>query len=386
MSQPLRIDDDPLATEDSCLAASDPAFGMPMPAPSPPASRPDALDKAVLALTIYLWAGHFLLFAALLALTSSRSGDPSLAVRAAGDVAGILLCLGVYALLRRSGQTRPWRLLSWTVASSVPLSVALGVACELGAGLPSTNPARWADVYHLVWSSFDYLWVLLTWSALLVGIMAAFEIRRRDRHLVAMREAAQQAQLLALRLQINPHFLFNTLNTLAGYIVLDRRQESERMVLNLSRFLRHSLTRTPCRLVCLSDEIDMLRMYLEIEKARFGDRLAVRYDVPDDCLQALVPGLLLLPLAENSITYALANAEDGIEIRIGARREDETLVLWLEDSGATQANGGQGLGIGLSNTRQQLATLFGDAGSLEAGPTPHGWRNRLRIPWQEASR
>src|SRR5690606_14365837 len=99
--------------------------------------------------------------------------------------------------------------------------------------------------------------------------------------------------------------------------------------------------------------------------------------------RALVPGLVLLPLAENSIKYALGGSEDAIEIRIGARREGDTLLLWLEDTGTARAEAAPGLGIGLGNTRQQLDTLYGSAASVAAGPGITGWRNRLRIPWQE---
>lgn len=356
------------------------------------ASRPDALDKSMLVLTASIWAGHFLLRAALLYLTSNQESDAAaLATRALGDATGTLACLGLYALLRRSGETRPWPLLLKAAAWSLPLGVALTFISQLGAHLTpfyQYHPENWLDPYLLVWGSIDHLWVLLTWSALLVGVTVAFEVRRRDQQLAAMREVTQQAQLRALRAQTNPHFLFNAFNTLAGLIALDRREESERIVLNLSRFLRHTLGRTPSRLVSLAEEIDVLRRYLEIETARFGDRLSIRYDIPSGCERALVPGLILLPLAENSIKYALAIAEDGIRIHVGARREGAALVLWLEDEGSGPADAsavGHGLGIGLSNVRQQLAALYGNEATLAAGPTERGWHNRLDIPWQEAT-
>lgn len=351
------------------------------------ASRPDKLDKTLAILTVGLWSWRYLLVVLLLHATAEQPDKTAaLAMHAITDGSGVIVSLGLYLLLRRSGETRPWPLLAKAAAASVPLSLLLALICQLSANLTGFQgyglDGR-IDPYRLLWGIWDYLWVLLTWSALLVGVMVAFEVRRRDRQIAAMREAAQQAQLLALRLQINPHFLFNTFNTLAGLIVLDRKRDSERMVLNLSRFLRHTLTRTPARLVPLSEEVDMVRMYLDIEAARFGDRLIVRYDVPEACDHALVPSLLLLPLAENSIKYGLGRSEDGIEIRVGARREGDTLLLWLEDSGAGHPESSPGLGIGLDNTRQQLEALYGQLGRLEAGPTHEGWRNALHIPWQE---
>lgn len=342
-------------------------------------SRPDALDRTMLALTACLWSGYWVLVTALMFLPPVRPGVAA-AVAASGvtSVAGMLACAAVHALLRRSTGVRPGTLLLRAVVLSVPTSIALALVCRLMTGLP---------VDSIIWHSLDYLWVLFTWSALLVGATVLFEVRQRDLQLAAMREAAQQAQLLALRAQVNPHFLLNAFNTLAGLIALDRQDASERIVLDLSHFLRHTLTHTPAESVALAEEIGMLRRYLEIEKARFGDRLRVGYDIPPGCERALVPALMLLPLAENSIKYAMGAAEDGIAMRVGARREGDALLLWLEDErrgpGASAANG-PGLGIGLSNLRQQLAGMYGGRATLEAGPTGRGWRNHLRIPWQEA--
>lgn len=354
-------------------------------------SRPDTLDKSVLLLTLCVWGGHFLLRSSLFYLTPDHSSDLcTLAARAIASAIGASICLGMYAALRQWGGRQPWPLLLKALALSVPASVLLTAIGEYVFLLLSpyyqANPEQWMHPGELVPTYLGYQWMLFTWCALYVGAATILEVRRRDVQLAAAHGAAQRAQLLALRLQINPHFLFNTLNTLAGLVVLDRKEESERIVLNLSRFLRHTLTRTPSQFVALADEIEMLRMYLDIEIARFRDRLKVRYEIEPGCERTLVPSLILLPLAENSMKYALNNAEDGIEIRIGARREGGTLLLWLEDDGATApANGGKGLGIGLSNIRQQLAALFGDAAQFHAGPTAHGWRNLVRIPWQEAS-
>ncbi|WP_407353634.1 sensor histidine kinase [Luteimonas sp. R10] len=354
-------------------------------------ARPDTLDRSVLVLTVCVWTAHFVLLTSLSYLTSGPVDDPGRPIaRAIVSGSGVTLCLGMYALLRRWGGNQPWGVLLKAIALST-MSAALLVVINSYAFRWLTphyqiNPDDWMDTYTLGWAYIGHLWMLTTWSALYVGATVILEMRRRDVQLAAARDTAQQAQLLALRLQINPHFLFNTLNTLAGLVVLDRKEESERIVLNLSRFLRHTLTRTPSQFVVLADEIDMLRIYLDIEIARFRDRLDVRYEIEPGCERALVPSLILLPLAENSVKYALSDSEDGITIRIGARCEDGTLLLWLEDDGApAPANGGKGLGIGLSNIRQQLAALFGDAAQFHAGPTAHGWRNLVRIPRQEAS-
>ncbi|NZA24785.1 histidine kinase [Luteimonas sp. SJ-92] len=357
------------------------------PADPLPASRPDTLDKSVLLLTLCVWAGYFVLTNSLTFLVPGRGVDAgTLASRAVIAVVGIALCLGMYVLLRRFGGARPWALLAKAASLSVvPAALLVFTGMYAFRSLSSyyeARPEEWMDPFLMGWNLLSHLWMLFTWSALYVGAVAILEIRRRDVQLVAARSAAQQAQLLALRLQINPHFLFNTLNTLAAFIVLGRREDSEQIVLNLSQFLRQTLSRTQSELVPLEDEVEMLRRYLDIETARFPDRLQVRYEVAPGCARARVPALVLLPLAENSVKYALAGSESGIAIVVGARREDDQLVLWLEDAGAP-GSGGKGLGIGLSNLGQQLAALFGEDASLQAGPTSRGWRNVVRLPWRE---
>ena len=243
-------------------------------------SRPDVMASTALALALCVWAGHYLLLSTLYYFVPDRPSDPqTLLARGVVCVVGVSLCLGIYALLRHRAGSRPWRLLLQAAGLSA-VSAAILVLTGKVAFLKLTPyyalyPEQFFHPHNTGWLYVGYLWMMLTWSALFAGAVTIGEMRRRDAQLAAMREAARQARLLALRLQINPHFLFNTLNTLAGFIVLERKPESERIVLNLSRFFRHTLTHAPSQLVCLGDEMDMLRMYLEIETARFPDRLRV---------------------------------------------------------------------------------------------------------------
>lgn len=355
------------------------------------APRPDTLDKSVLAISLCVWLGYFVMVNTLAYVVPGRSFDlGTLTARIVVAATGAALCLCMYAVLRRWGGSQPWPLLLKAMALSV-VPAALLVATGMYAFRAFTsyyllNPGEWMDPYLMGWTFTSHLWMLFTWCALYVGAASIIEVRRREAQLAAAQAAAHRAQLLALRLQINPHFLFNTLNTLAGLIVLGRKEESERIVLDLSRFLRHTLAKTPTELVPLADEVGVLRMYLDIERARFHDRLQVSYDVPEECGRALAPSLVLLPFAENSIKHALGNSEDGIHIRVGARREGGMLRVWLEDGGRGESHAPDGLGIGLSNVRQQLQALYGPQGRLRAGPTGDGWRNEIAIPWQEAAK
>lgn len=312
-------------------------------------------------------------------------------VSLASAAMGFVLTLGLRAAWKRFWGAPPgW--LATAVAVGVLVVSTIWAVAYVEVATPYClwlHPAN-ECVMKAPWGYVGYigslLYVCLSWTGLYLGIKYYRQMRQQTEQTLRANATAHQAQLKMLRYQLNPHFLFNTLNTLAGLIVLGRKEESERIVLDLSRFLRHTLAKTPTELVPLADEVGVLRMYLDIERARFHDRLQVSYDVPEECGRALVPSLVLLPFAENSIKHALGNSEDGIHIRVGARREGGMLRVWLEDGGRGESHAPDGLGIGLSNVRQQLQALYGPQGRLRAGPTGDGWRNEIAIPWQEAAK
>ena len=350
--------------------------------------RLDPLDRSVLALTLAVWAMHFAMRTMLTFMPSDQVETGVITARTVASSLGIGLCLVIHLLLRRVPRDRPWRLLGLSMALSVPAALLLMWAGEYVFGY-FTNyytmyPDRWMSDMELGETYKAYQWNFFAWCALYAAACNIFEVRRRDQQLADANSAAQQAQLLAMRLQINPHFLFNTLNTLAGLIVLGRNAESEKMVLSLSRFLRYTLARTPSQLTTLADETGMLRQYLEIEAARFSDRLKVTWDIPAACAQAMVPSLILLPLVENALKYGLGGSEQPVEIVISARQEGGQLVLVVEDDGGnTHGNANGGLGIGLSNARQRLSALYGEEARIDSGALEHGWRSVIRLPWQE---
>ena len=351
--------------------------------------RLDPLDRTVLALTLAVWAMHYVMRTMLSLMPGDTWIEPgSLWARTVASGIGIVFCLGIHALLKHVGSERPWRLLGYAIFLSFPASILLTWVGEYVFRYFTTYyemyPDRWMSFMELSETYKAYQWNFFAWCALYAAARNNAEVRRRDQQLADATSAAQQAQLLALRLQINPHFLFNTLNTLAGLIVLGRTAESEEMVLSLSRFLRYTLARTPSQLTTLADETGMLRQYLEIEAARFSDRLKVTWDIPADCMTAMVPSLVLLPLVENALKYGLGGSDRPVEIAIGARHEGGQLVLNVEDDGGSaHGNSGTGLGIGLSNARQRLTALYGDDARLDSGPLEHGWRSVIRVPWQE---
>jgi two-component system, LytTR family, sensor kinase len=206
---------------------------------------------------------------------------------------------------------------------------------------------------------------LIIYALLLFGVMATNYYRR---YLAGEQRAAQlqtqlaQAQLQALKMQLHPHFLFNTLNAIAE-LVHKEPDTAERMVIQLSDMLRVSLDSIGVQEIPLKQELEFLRRYLDIEETRFRDRLKIRMDVDPGTLGAYVPNMILQPLVENAIRHGISPLSRGGSIDIRARRNGETLKLQICDDGqglpVNGGNGSHGNGVGLTNTRARLTQLYG---------------------------
>ncbi|MBL9136634.1 MAG: histidine kinase [Verrucomicrobiales bacterium] len=228
---------------------------------------------------------------------------------------------------------------------------------------------------------------LLTYG-IIVGI---FEWTGQQRRLRAGERQAQElsrqlaeARLQALRMQLNPHFLFNTLNAIAT-LVYRSPHVADEMISSLSDFLRLTLTAPNTPQVPLKKEMEFARHYLDIEKVRFGDRLSIVETIEPESLTVSVPTLILQPLLENAIRHGIEPKEQRGEIRLSSRREGNTLVLSVTDTGQGLASSGQASsgGIGLANTRSRLSELHGAAASLNLIDRPGaGLEVEVRLPWK----
>lgn len=200
--------------------------------------------------------------------------------------------------------------------------------------------------------------------------------RRREAELA-------RAELAHLRAQIRPHFLFNTLNTIAA-VVHDDPDRAERMIANLGSLLRRALERDEDRPGPLSAEVELTRCYLEIEQERYGDRLRVTWDLPPGVESALVPQLVLQPLVENAVRHGIAPRATGGELRISARRGGDMLRLVVEDDGVgPRQQTSRGAGIGLTSVRSRLRAAYGTRHEFTAGPRPGGgFRALVLVPWR----
>jgi len=167
--------------------------------------------------------------------------------------------------------------------------------------------------------SVTWLFFFLAWSAFYLATRVQAEARGAERRAAAAESAAQSAQVRALRYQVNPHFLFNTLNSLSSLIIAGRAEEAESMVLKLSTFFRSSLTLDATADISLAEEIALQRLYLDIEKVRFPRRLKVEFDIPEELENARLPALILQPVVENAIKHAVSQTRDKVELAIVAR-------------------------------------------------------------------
>jgi hypothetical protein len=233
-----------------------------------------------------------------------------------------------------------------------------------------------------------WLFFYIAWSAFYLANQAQVEALGAQRRLADAESAAQAAQVRALRYQVNPHFLFNTLNSLSSLVMTGRTDRAETMLLALSTFFRTSLSLDPSADVSLAEEIDLQRLYLDIEKARFPDRLTVEIDIPKDLEQARLPALLLQPIVENAIKYGVSKSRKAVLVRIDARRLADNRMS-LEISNRLKHGGKEelpaatheGTGLGLANVCQRLEARWGSRASCRSGPmTGGGYKVALTIP------
>ena len=245
--------------------------------------------------------------------------------------------------------------------------------------------AGWAHVFA---GALISVYLLLSWTALYFGIYYYEAVQRERMATLRAMALAQEAQVKMLRYQLNPHFLFNTLNAIST-LILDRDNDTANLaVTRLSAFLRHTLDQDPMKKVTLRQELEALDLYLGIEKLRFGSRLRLERDVDPAALTALVPSLLLQPLVENALKYAIAPAETGGKLHVGARLIGQRLLLHVADDGpglADEAAFAAGRGVGLRNTRERLAVLYADRARFVGHNTNPGLRADIEIPAEFAS-
>jgi len=278
--------------------------------------------------------------------------------------------------------------------AEVPLALAtLFVATILYATLDAfafsfirdDNPA--ITVAGIAGSFFLAFVMLASWSALYYAINFFLVVEQQIDEMRALELQASSAQLAMLRYQLNPHFLFNTLNSISTLVLLKQTERANAMLSRLSSFLRYTLANEPTAHVTVLQEVETLKLYLEIEKMRFEDRLRPEWDIDPRAEKARLPSLLLQPLVENAIKYAVTPQEEGAEICVRVRLAGERVQIAVSDTGPglheTRNSPSLSTGVGLANIRERLAQSFGADQRFETRSTPAGgFSVEIEIPFQ----
>jgi two-component system LytT family sensor kinase len=230
-------------------------------------------------------------------------------------------------------------------------------------------------------------YLLLCWTGIYFGIKYYESLQQQREATLRAATLAQEAQLKMLRYQLNPHFLFNTLNAISTLILDNENRTANQTVMRLSEFLRYTLDQDPMKKVTLRQEIEAMNLYLTTERLRFGERLQLEFAIEERALEALVPSLLLQPLIENAVKYAVSPAESGGTIRIEGRARGVMLELAVADDGPglnTGAAPGAGRGVGLRNSRERLAVLYEERHRFAILDNKPGLRIEIALPLEQA--
>jgi two-component system, LytTR family, sensor kinase len=276
-------------------------------------------------------------------------------------VIGVLVCCYVFALLSRVVINGSWIVL--------------------------TSDMEMHSILEIFGATMSSMYLFLSWSAIYFGVKYYESLQEQREATLRAGTLAQEAQLKMLRYQLNPHFLFNTLNAISTLILDNENRTANQTVMRLSEFLRYTLDQDPMKKVTLRKEIEATNLYLTTEKLRFGERLKLEYAVEDGALEALVPSLLLQPLIENSVKYAVSPSEKGGAIRIEGRARGAMLELAVADDGPGIESGAvpnSGRGVGLRNTRERLAVLYEGRHRFATLDNKPGLRIELGLPLELA--
>ena len=329
--------------------------------------------RAFWTLQVLGWAGWFVLRA----ISGLANGQQLifLAPLLISGITGFSLTTLLSVAFRSLMQRRP--LIMWT-AAILSVLIATIVYSFIDASMvsiqPRTDDAPFTTLF-LVPFYLDAV-TLAAWSSLYFAINYYLRVEQQADQLAQLESQATASTLAMLRYQINPHFLFNTLNSISTLVLLKQTEPANAMLSRLSAFLRYTLVNEPSAEVTMAQEVDTLKLYLEIEKMRFEERLRVRFDVDPRVSEARLPSLLLQPIIENAIKYAVTPSEEGADIVLTAHLVGQNVRITVSDSGGglnpDMSVTTISTGVGLANIRDRLAQAYGERHRFETRNAPGG--------------
>ena len=315
-------------------------------------------------------------------------------------VTGLSISSILSVIYRQLIHRRP--LVTWGVTAIV-LALAVSVSAFINGWVISLYQAGANASFAQLFIGVFYidLTLLGAWSALYYAINFFLQIEEQNDQMLQLEAQATSAQLAMLRYQLNPHFLFNTLNSISTLVLLKQTEPANAMLTRLSSFLRHTLINEPGSKVSIEEEVETLKLYLDIERMRFEERLRTDFRIDPEAANALLPSLLLQPLVENAIKYAVSPQEEGAQIRICAQLIGQKLRVTVSDTGPGLQNSGGGTslpgvmagggdmvstGVGLPNIRDRLAQAYGEDHRFEIRTPPEGgFTVIIELPYEPAT-
>ena len=316
-------------------------------------------------------------------------------------ITGFSLSLVLSVIYRQLIHRRP--LVTWGL-TGIALAGAVSVSAFINGWVISlyqvNSEASFAQLFLGVF--YIDLTLLGAWSALYYAINFYVQIEEQADRMLRLEAEATGAQLAMLRYQLNPHFLFNTLNSISTLVLLKQTEPANAMLMRLSSFLRHTLINEAGSKVSIEQEVETLKLYLDIERMRFEERLRTEFRVDPEAGDALLPSLLLQPLVENAIKYAVSPQEEGARITLTAQFVGQRLRITVSDTGpglqnaelrptypgvVTGAGEHTSTGVGLSNIRDRLGQAYGDEHRFEIrNPPEGGFTVIIEIPYEPAKK
>ena len=331
------------------------------------------------------WAGALVLRAA----SGIAQGQPVsfLVPILISAVTGYSITLVLSVIYRFLIDQRP--IITWSVTFAAVAVATIGYAYIDVWVLQTIREGADETPFAQLWLAAIYInsVLLAAWSALYYAINYFVRAEEQADQMLRLEAQATSAQLTMLRYQLNPHFLFNTLNSISTLVLLKQTEQANAMLSRLSSFLRFTLINEAEAKVPLTQEIETLKLYLDIEKMRFEERLRTNFDIDPAASNALVPSLLLQPLVENAIKYAVTPKEEGADISISAQLIGQRLRIIVSDTGPGlqpgQQNHSLSTGVGMANTRERLSQAYGDQQRFEHYvKASGGFEVLLELPYQ----
>jgi signal transduction histidine kinase len=313
------------------------------------------------------------------------------------DIYGVVLILGAYTGFFMTLPLRYFYQRVWEWHPLLLMLVVILASYTIACLWAVIDNATYWEIYKFGFTPDSKLayfknniakfYIVLSWSGLYFGIKYYRMLQSEKQKALMASSMAHQAQLKMLRYQLNPHFLFNSLNAISTLILVKDTEIANKMVNRLSHFLRFSLDNDPIKKITLKKEVEALMLYLDIEKVRFDERLEIIIDVSDEAKKALVPSLLFQPLIENAIKYAIAKTEDQGVLSLTAYIERGELKVRLCDNGPNAPEQPELLmrnaGVGLKNTRERLSALYGNDFSFRMTKNkPQGLCVEIVLPYE----